>query len=281
MFANLTGTDDSVHFADWPEADRGALDDALDREMELARDLVSLGRAARTDAKLRVRQPLGRAILLLPAGTTLSDAVRDEVADELNVHAVEIVHDLEGLLDYEVVPNFRALGPRVGRLMPALQAALAATDGSTLRRALDDGGSYELDVEGVPVRLDRGDVDIRARSHEELALAQEGALAVALDTRIDAALAAEGAAREVVRFVNDQRKAAGLVLSDRIRLRVWAAGPAQDAIAHHRDWIAGEVLATELVVGEPPARDEDHAAALDLDGQPVHVALERVAPPGA
>jgi isoleucyl-tRNA synthetase len=183
------------------------------------------------------------------------------------------------LLDYEVVPNFRALGPRVGKLMPELKATLAATDGASLRRAFETNGGYDLDVGGVTVHLDRGDVDIRARSHEELALAQEGALAVALDTRIDDELSAEGAAREIVRFVNDQRKAAGLELSDRIRLRLWASGAARAAIERHRGWITSEVLATELDLVEPPG--EPAAAALDLDGERVLVALERAGAPGA
>ena len=91
--------------------------------------LVTLGRAARTEANLKVRQPLRRALVVVPEGPSLSAAVLDEVADELNVKQVEAVSDLEGLLDYTVVPNFRSLGPKVGKLMPAVKAALQSTDG--------------------------------------------------------------------------------------------------------------------------------------------------------
>jgi len=272
VYRNLTGSD-SVHLADWPDVDAEAIDDQLEAEMELARDVTSLGRAARVDSKLKVRQPLARAIVLLPRGSDLSEAITEQVAEELNVKAVETVRDLEGLLDHEAIPNFRALGPRLGPLLPRVKDALARADGAQVRQAFEGEGIYRLDIDGTVVELFSDDVEIRARSHEELALAQDGVLAVALDTRLDDDLLAEGVAREVVRFVNDQRKAAGLALSDRIALTLHATGSVLAALRRHADDIAAEVLAAsiETLDGEGPAP----APTLEVDGGRVSVELGR------
>jgi isoleucyl-tRNA synthetase len=263
-------TEASVHLTDWPALDSAALDPGLEAEMALARDVVSLGLSARRSALIKVRQPLPRALVLLPGGATLRPEVAAEVADALNVKALEPVASLEGLLDYSVVPSFRRLGPKVGKLMPRVKELLAAADGGAVRQALATVGEYVLDVDGTPVTLGPDDVEIRATSHEELALAQDGGLAVALDTTIDRGLRLEGLARELVRALNDQRKAAGFEIADRIRVDISATGEVADAVAAHHDWVAGEVLAVELAVADDPLPDE-----LLVDGLPVGARLAR------
>ena len=270
MFANLGATTDSVHWSDWPVVDEAAIDPDLEADMALARELVSLGLSARGESKLKVRQPLPRAIALVTPGTVIPDAVAAEIADELNVKRLELVSSLEGLLDYSVVPNFRALGPKVGPKLPRVKELLAAADGAMIRRALDTDGSYDLDVDGEVVTLTADEVQIRAASHEELVLAQSGDHAVALDTTLDDALRAEGHARELMRAVNDQRKAQGFEISDRIRLTVEATDPIAAALGAHGDWIASEVLAVELTLG--PA---EPGTEITVDGHPVRVSLRR------
>jgi isoleucyl-tRNA synthetase len=270
LFQNLAGSDDSVHLTDWPDVDAAAVDPGLEAEMALARDLVSLGLKARTESKLRVRQPLARAILLVPRGVILSDVVAAEIADALNVKRIETVTSLAGLLDYTVLPNFRALGPKVGKRLPRVKELLAAVDGAEVQAAIDTDGHYVLDVDGDPVPLTADEVQIRASSHEELALAQEGTLAVALDTTIDDALRREGLAREVVRALNDQRKAQGFEIADRIRVALSAEGDLETAIVEHRDWIAGEVLARELALD---ANGATGAVDLTIDGRALRAAL--------
>ncbi len=272
MYGNLARTTDSVHWTDWPEVDDAAIDPDLETDMALARELVSLGLSARAESKLKVRQPLPRAIALVPAGTVIPDAVAAEIADELNVKRLELVATLEGLLDYTVQPNFRALGPKVGKQLPRVKELLAGADGAAIRRALETDGSYALDVDGDTVRLGPDDVQIRASSHEELVLAQAGERAVALDTTLDDALCAEGHARELVRAVNDQRKAQGFAIADRIRLTIDASEPVLGAVRTHADWIAAEVLAEDLTIG----RGAGGAVEITVDGHPVHVTLERV-----
>jgi isoleucyl-tRNA synthetase len=273
LHRNLGGTTASVHLADWPAVDLAARDEALEAEMERARAVVSLGLSARNEAKLKVRQPLRRALVLLPDGSAFSNPVAAEVADALNVKHLEAVTDLEGLLDEQLHPNFRTLGPKLGKQVPLVKDALAAVDVAAVKRAFDDDGGYELTLgDGATVRLDPGDVEIRAESHEELALARDGGYAVAIDTTVDDDLRAEGAARDLIRLLNDQRKAAGLEIADRIRVQLGATGRVEAAAHLHRDWIAREVLAVQLDVDEPDAS----ATVVEVDGETVTVRLERV-----
>jgi isoleucyl-tRNA synthetase len=285
LHRNLAGgASESVHLADWPTAALDALDPALDAEMEQARAVVSLGLAARNEAKLKVRQPLRRALVLLPDGGAFSDAVAAEVADALNVKQLDAVTDLEGLLDYTVVPNFRSLGPKAGPRVPLVKEALATADGAVVRRALDDDGGYDLSLaDGSTIRLVADDVDVRAASHEEFALAQEGGYAVAVDTTLDDELRAEGIARDVIRLLNDHRKTRGLEIADRIRARVDATGRVAAAVHLHRSWIASEVLAVELDLVTDPADGRAMGAApetYEVDGDPVTVSIDRVYAPG-
>ncbi len=252
MYRNLTRSADSVHLSDWPAFDDAVIDDPLEREMALARTLVSLGRAARADAKIGVRQPLPRAIALMTAGDDLRDEIVREIRDELNVKRFEVVASLEGLLSYRVVPNFQALGRRLGKLMPRVKALLETADGSEVRRAFDEHGSFALDVDGETVTLAPDDVKIRAEQHEEFTLAQDGPHAVALDLTLDDDLRAEGQARELIRTINDQRKADGFALADRITVKLHARPEIAAAARRHLEWVAAEVLATQFDVVDAP-----------------------------
>ncbi len=283
----LTGSDESVHLADWPEVEASSIDPALEAEMADARHLVSLGREARNQVKLGVRQPLSRALVVLPregGRAGLSSAVAAEVADELNVKRLDAVTDIEGLLEYTVLPNFRVLGPRLGARLPALQRALATVDGAAVARAVEGGGTYPIDLgDGEPVELGPDDVQIRASSHDEMALARDEGFAVGLDTTLDHGLRLEGLARSLVRALNEHRKAAGLDIADRIEVDLTAGGTLAEAAVSHGDWIASEVLATAWRVsstGAPGAPGEAAAAGepLVVDDQEARVTIRR---PGA
>jgi isoleucyl-tRNA synthetase len=161
------------------------------------------------------------------------------------------------------------LGPRLGKKVNEVKAALAECDGGEVRRALDLQGWVEIAGE----RLTADDVEVRADRHEDFALAQEGGWAVALDLELDDDLRLEGMARELVRDVNDLRKSRGLALSDRIVLTVEAGPRLTAALEGHRDWVMSQVLAVDLVLAAPG----DGADTVDVDGEPARVDL-RVAP---
>jgi isoleucyl-tRNA synthetase len=268
IYTTLTG-ERSVHLTDWPES-AGRYDADLARQMSAARRLVAIGRSARTDAKVKVRQPLGRALLLHP-GFELDPAVELEIRTELNVKSLEAIDTLSGLMSWTVVPNFRALGPRLGSRVNEVKRALADADGSALQQQLETDGYIELAGE----RLGPDDVDVRAQRHDAFALAEDAGWAVALDLEIDETLRAEGTARELVRALNDLRKEVGLEIADRIALRIDAPDDSAvgRALADHRDWISGEVLAASLEVAELSV---DEARTLTVDGHDVRVELGRV-----
>lgn len=273
LHRTLAGPDasTSVHLEDWPEADATALDPELEEEMAFARSVVSLGRSAREEARVRVRQPLTRALVL--TDRPLTDAVVAEVSEELNVKSVERVDTLEGLLRYSVTPNFRALGPRLGPKLPEVQSVLATMDGAEVRSALDRDGSVTLRIDGESVELGPDDLEIRASQHEELALAEEGSLAVALDLTLDDSLMAEGRARELARALNEERKRAGFEIADRIEVYLAGEGPVVVAARDHADWIAGEVLAEQFEVVDGPL---EGAHTLTVSGDSVDVIVRRL-----
>ena len=279
MFTNLASPDQglppSVHLADWPQPDDERADDALRRQMWLVRRLVALGRSARTDAKVRVRQPLRRALVVMPSHEKRAlDGLEWLVAEELNVKSLEHVHGLEELVSYSVKPNFKALGPRFGPRVKSLAAALAAADARSIVAALEDGGAASVEVDGERVELGRDDLDLRVEGRPGFSLAREGPYGVALDLDIGPDLVAEGIAREVVRATQELRKSSGLAVEDRIELWLASANAAIDAaLAEHLDWIASEVLATSAHLEEPPA--DAPADEVELDQGAVVVGLRK------
>lgn len=263
MYSNLVGGD--VHLSDYPVADPTLIDVMLHEDMAIAREVVALGRSARTDAKIRTRQPLRTAhVLLSDDGQNLPDDIRAEIATELNVHNVEFITSLEGLAAYDVVPNFRTLGPRLGQQMPAVKAALGEVDGSVVQTALDRDGRYNLDLGDDTVELTADDLQVRIRAQDDLAISQGGTKAVVLDLALDDELVAEGLVRELVRTINDLRKSADFAIADRIKLSVYADDAVARAVRRYGREISSEVLATDLVQGELAHAPEDAATVMVL-----------------
>jgi isoleucyl-tRNA synthetase len=277
IYKNMTSPDpdasESVHLADWPEPDGARADDGLRRRMALVRRLVTLGRSARTEAKLRVRQPLASASFVVPS-TEYEDflELRHLLEDELNVKSVQTAESLGDLVTYTVKPNFKALGPRFGRRVNDVGTALREIDATALVAALDSAGSASIILDGEEVTLSRDELDVRVESRAGFAFAQDGPYGVALDTELTPELVAEGVAREVVRAVQDLRKASGLAVEDRIELWLHAGEEGlATALSAHQSFIASEVLATSVHLGDAPegaATDE-----VTLDGGTVVVAL--------
>jgi isoleucyl-tRNA synthetase len=235
--------DDSVHLADWPVADAAVQDVELEEQMAQARRLTSLGRAARAEASVKVRQPLRRALVFLPAGAP--PILRDVVADELNVDEIDAGDELGDVIQFELVPNFKTLGPRLGERQKGLRPALAALDGAVAAEALEAGRSIVVTLGGEDVELTPDDVTLRVRPQQGFAVSREGGEVVALDLAVDDELRLRGLARDVVRLVQDLRKTRGLEVSDRIRLHLVGL----EVLSAHFDFVAREVLAVEIAAG--------------------------------
>jgi isoleucyl-tRNA synthetase len=267
IYTRLTGRD-SVHLTDWPSIG-GYEDAALDAQMSAARRLVALGRTARSRAGVKVRQPLPRALVLHP-GIRLSEAVEAEVADELNVKRIEDVASVSELVSWTVAPNFRKLGPRLGPRVNDIKEALNGSDGSALRRQLDEDGYVEV----IGERLLADEVEVRASALESLTLVEEDGWAVALDLSVTEDLVREGRARELVRAVNDLRKDQGFEIADRVHAFFSGDKAAEEVVAAYRDWIAREILAEKMVWLEREDRGGgDSGTTVDLDGAEARMRL--------
>ncbi len=243
----------SVHLASWPKVDGSLVDDELGAQTALARRLVELGRAARADAKVRTRQPLRRALVATTAHDRLSAELRREVADELNIGTLEPLSAAGAdLVDHTAKGNFRALGKRFGKETPRVAAGIAAADAGRLAASLADQGRATVDVDGTPVEVLPDEVIVSERPREGWSVVNEQGETVALDLELTPELRRAGLAREVIRMIQEARKSAGFEVSDRIALTWHASGDAAEAVAEHRDLIAGEVLASTIAESPTP-----------------------------
>jgi isoleucyl-tRNA synthetase len=251
------------------------LDDRLDAEMRAVRTLVSLGRAAREEIKIRVRQPLRTLHAVIPEGVELRPELLDLLRDELNVKEVRFLSSAGELVRLVPRPNFRALGPKFQKRSEAAAQALrelSQEDLSSLRR----GESASISVEGEAFPVEVGWLEIVEEAAGELVVKSQEGFAVALDPVLDDDLRAEGMAREVVNRVQRLRKDSGLEITDRIRLGVSGSAEVEVALLRFRDFIAEETLALE-VVSEIGAGANGYEAVLEdeIDGVFVRFGLSR------
>ncbi|RYU12066.1 isoleucine--tRNA ligase [Nocardioides iriomotensis] len=264
------GAPASVHLAPWPAYDEAAVDADLSGAVALARRLVELGRAARADAKVRTRQPLRRALVASSAHARLTEELRREVADELNIGGLEPLSTAgEGLVDHTAKGNFRALGKRFAKQTPQVAAAIAASDAAALAAALEADGRATVLVDGDEVEVLPDEVIVSERPREGWSVVNEQGETVALDLELTPALVRAGLAREAVRLVQEARKNSGFDVSDRIALRWAASGETAEALREHADLVADEVLAVEMaevgsVDGDGAFRDEDLGLAFTV-----------------
>ena len=238
---------DSVHLAVWPMVDGALVDEGLAEQMALVRRVVELGRSARSESRVRNRQPLGRALVGAPGWAGLPAELRQQVADELNVHGFE---QLAGdLVDRSAKGNFRALGKRFGKRTPVVAAAIAAADARALAESLRASGTATVVLDGAEVEVSAEEVLLTETPREGWAVATEGGETVALDLTLTPELRRAGLAREVVRLVQEARKSSGLQVTDRVALRWSAEGELAEALREHASSVAGEVLATGFEEG--------------------------------
>ena len=263
----------SCHLESWPEAPAGRADERLEAAMATVLRIARNGRSARNANGVRIRQPL-RSVTLVSADPGLEELVApyvDLLRDELNVHEVRWAADSSEYVSFDVLPHYPKCGPRFGRAMPAVRAALAARAGADLKRELDESGRIGIELNGETAHLEPDEVEVRLEERPGIAVHGDSELLVALDVELDDDLIAEGLAREVVHRVQNRRRAADLDYADRIAVRYRAAAEVEDAIEAHRDWIRAETLAVafEAVDGDglEDAPIEGHAFALAIEVQ--------------
>jgi isoleucyl-tRNA synthetase len=272
LAAGDAGAPESVHLADYPEPDLGAVDDGLEEAMVAVRQVSSLGRTVRNDARIKVRQPLARAVVHVSVDRNAVAPLLDLAAEELNVREVAFAESAEELAGWRARPNFRALGPRLGPRVQDVARALSEDDGTAAAR-LARGKTVNIEAGGEDIVVGPDDVELSQETGSGWGMASEGGVTVALDLDVTPELRREGLARDLVRAVQDARKAAGLEVSDRIELAVDASGETARALEEHRDWVSGEVLATRIEVGPADGWSDARRDRSTIDGAPVGLAI--------
>jgi isoleucyl-tRNA synthetase len=262
----------SVHHTGYPKADQTVINLEVLAQMGLARQIASLGLAARSGANLKVRQPLARVLVHTPNAHLIPE-LREIVTDELNVKELEFVAQAEKLVHYKILPDNKSLGPKFGAKFPQVRAALSAADPSVVAHAVLDGNPVELNVAGEIVRLEPNELLVQTEPVAGLAVVADKLVTVAVDAVITPELRAEGLAREIVRRIQSMRKDAGFNIEDRIRT-YYQSGPELSAVIQHWSaYLCSETLTLDLIAAHPPqgAYTETHT----LEGEELILGVEK------
>jgi isoleucyl-tRNA synthetase len=273
MYQNLvrsfqTNGHESIHHTRWPQVDYPVIDETLIIQVDLARRVASLGLSARTNAGLKVRQPLSKVLIFVSQGKAeLTDEQMEIVADELNVKEIKFVQKAGQLVTYRILPNNKLLGPRFGAAFPAVREALGELNPENVAARVAAGESLDVQVNGERLTLAAEEVLVQTLPAEGLAVAADKAVIVGIDTVITPELHAEGLARELVRRIQEMRKNAGFNIEDRITT-FWQADESLAAV--FRNWevyIKNETLTTNLVNAAPP--EAAYVETQKVDGEQV------------
>lgn len=277
IYQNLksTGAPESVHLAPYPEPLDSRVDDALRRAVSLTRGVVNLGQRVRAEQKLKVRQPLAEAVVVVADDDEKQaiDRFSDAIQEELNVETVTFSDAPATYVHYALVPNFRALGPKLGKRMPLCKKALAQADGSELYAKMEANGKFDLTLEdGSSLELTAAEVEIRLEAKEGFAAASDLGQVVVLDTQLTDALRRKGLLREVISRVQKRRKELDLAFDARVKLSFSAEDELFVAIDEGREHLMTETLAHQLELDREPTDGEE----IDVDGQRLFMSVTPV-----
>jgi isoleucyl-tRNA synthetase len=282
IWRNLAGVfgdraTESVHWCEFPQGSSGQTDSVLLRRMGLLREIASLGRSARSEAKLRVRQPLKSVTVILndAADRAWLEEHGEILRSELKVLRVDYASNAAAYVTYKVQPNFKLVGPRVGRLMPQVKEALSKSDGGQMLDELNRTGKVALAVGEQTVELSGEEIQVLLQAKPGRAAAQGPHCVAVLDTELTPQLIRQGMANDAIRLVQDLRKERNLQYTDRIRLAlVTKDAELMTAISENAERIQSETLATRL--DDQPQADVDPAPR-EVSGRPLTIFLS-VAP---
>ncbi|WP_302949476.1 isoleucine--tRNA ligase [uncultured Selenomonas sp.] len=239
----------SVHLADFPTANEAWIDPALEDNMEVVLEVVTLGRAARNVANIKNRQPVGQ--MYVKAAHELPDFFVKIIEDELNIKEVIFHDDMSDFLAYHVKPNFHVLGPKVGKQMGAVKKALEASDGAAVKDALAGDGSYTLHLPDGDVAVTAEDVEVTVSQRDGYNCQSYGGVTVALSTTLTEALIEEGFVREIISKVQTMRKECGLEVTDHIALDL-SGNPRLVEIARRNEAFIREITLADSLSCDAP-----------------------------
>jgi isoleucyl-tRNA synthetase len=264
---------ESVHHTAWPVYDPNSIDQDLLDQMDIARQVASLGLAARNSAGLKVRQPLSRALAYAGGRHSLSSEMVDIITDELNVKEFEFVEQASELVNYQILPDNKLLGPRFGPLFPKVRQALQAADANHIAESVLSGVDISLEVEDQQIELAPQELLVQTQPVSGLAVASDRQLTVAVDSELTPELRAEGLARELVRRIQAMRKEAGFDISDRITTYYHTGAAFTRIFQDWAEYIKSETLSTALVSGDAP--DGAYTEVQKVEGEELKISLKR------
>jgi len=258
LYQSLGGPLESVHLEDYPLVEESAIDEDLEREMGIARELARMGRSAREAAGLKVRQPLSEIIVGGLEGE-LRQSIQELIAEELNVKSISIQKDIEQYLGFTLKPNFKVAGKTLGKNVKVLASFLSSQPPTELLKKLSEESlTFLADGEDIPISADM--LDIRIQAQEGYHVESEGGLYLILNTELTEGLLREGYAREVISKVQQLRKSSGFEVVDRIQLKLDSDEEIKAAVEQYRELIRSEILAEEI------SFEENAGQAVSLNG---------------
>ncbi|MBP5314474.1 MAG: isoleucine--tRNA ligase, partial [Muribaculaceae bacterium] len=278
LYTDLTGSTiadgGSVHLASFPVPDESLIDAELERRMAIAQSVTSMVLALRRKVNIKVRQPLSKLMIPVVDNDQRADieAVLPLILNEVNVKEVTFVDSEAGILVKRIKPDFKRLGPRYGKIMKALGAALRELDQKSIA-ALERDGQITIDIEGTEAVVTLDDVEIISEDIPGWLVNNEGNLTVALDITITDELRQEGIARDIVNRIQNIRKTSNFDITDKISLRFESNDATDAAIRSFSNYIASQVLADELTIVESLS---DDAEVLDIDEITLRVSIKRI-----
>lgn len=269
LYRNLTG-EESVHLSYYPKTNEDLIDENIEKRMDLVKDIVSLGRASRENAKIKVRQPIQK-IHIDGKYQELIDDLVPLIKEELNVKEVVFEHDLNEFMDFTLKPNFKVAGPMLGSKVKEFTGILAKADALEIITKIQSGEKYELDVKGQILELDDQLLDIRISAKEGYDVATGYNLFTIIDTNLSDELLNEGYAREFISKVQQMRKNNGYEMMDRIKIFYTSSPEIDKAVKDFQDYIKEETLADAIIVS-----NEEGMEVQNLNGIDTGMKLEKV-----
>ena len=253
VYQNLKTADmpESIHLTSWPEYRSDERDEALEREMSLVMQAITMGRALRSSSNLKIRQPLSSFFIVDRNDEERAILERnvDIVKEELNVKSVHIESDESELVSYSAKANFKALGSRLGKNMKEVAAIIQTFTNDDIAAILD-GESRRVEYSAGSIDITSSDLAVSRSEKENVKVLNEGSITVGYDTNVTDELLLEGIARDIVRFIQSERKDEGFEVSDHIKVAIKGEGRIDDAVKAFSSYIANETLADSLSIEE-------------------------------
>ena len=261
---------ESIHLCEFPVVDENAINLELERNMQKVLEVVVLGRAARNGSNLKNRQPLGTMYVKLDS--PLDEMYSGIIKEELNIKNVSFINDVDGFVDYKFKPQLKTVGPKYGKQLNDIRAALQNLNGSAAKAELDANGVLVLDLASGKVELTAEDLLIESEQKQGFFSLTDNGITVALDTTLTEELIAEGFVREVVSKVQTMRKEAGFNVMDHINITLKGSQKVIDIALRYKADIVGDTLADSLTSAEPAGFVKEW----DINGQPLAIGVEKV-----